>query len=162
MMSAKELNRRLDELRRRQEDEIERHGRTRVGVFSMPDAADPTNETFVYTVGNALRGLPEFLIVGMCDDQGILNHLSDMMLERRAAFADRELVTLAPGYMPLCVVDASEDVKDKFTVQATNLLGGDYRVQQVVLSDKAGLFPWQSGCAAPYCNVVIHRAVPLN
>lgn len=60
------------------------------------------------------------------------------------------------------MVEASDDVKDAYTVQAKHFFGDSYRVVQVVAPDPTGLFPWQKGCAKPYCDVVVHRAKPLN
>lgn len=161
-MSKDEIERRIEELKRKQDRHIAETGRTLVGVFPLRGSKDPTNETFVYTMGNSLKGLPELLIVGLHDDRGILNALSEAMIERGRAFDDREVYTFEGSNCPLCFVDAAEVVKDRYTVQANQRFGRDrYRVQQVVLSDKAGLFPWQQGCAKPYCDVVVHRAKGL-
>lgn len=163
-MSRKEMARRFEEYERKQVEHIARHGRTCAGVFALADSKDPTNETFVYTIGNALKGLPELLTVGLCDDHGILNALSEVMILLDRSFDDGDVYTFKETGMPVALVEAAESVKETFTRQATHLLGGadKYRVMQVVLSDKAGLFPWQPGCAAPYSKVKVHRAKPLN
>jgi Domain of unknown function (DUF4262) len=140
------------------EDNIEGYGRHVVCVAATeaPASTDP-NDYFSYTIGNTRKGFPELLVVGTFRQGYILNPLSEMMIERGHKFADGELVDLG-GDFPVCLVDAAETVKDEFTVQAGEHYDtNDYAVMQVVLSDKAGLFPWQPKCAAPYSRVVVHR-----
>jgi hypothetical protein len=161
--SKKELARRLEEFQRKQAENIARHGRSCLGVFALADAKDPVNETFIYTIGNAQKGLPELLLVGVCNDGGALNLLSEEMIRRGRPFDDREVVKLSGADHPVCVVEASNDVKDDYTCQANGYWGRDgYSVMQVVIPDRAGLFPWQAGCAKPYCKVAVHRRNPLN
>jgi Domain of unknown function (DUF4262) len=144
------------------QDDVERTGRTVIGVFPDADSKDPTNDAFMYSVGNALKGLPELLVVGMYRDGYAINALSEIMLERGRKFQDGEVVDLG-GPCPVCVVDAAEGVKDRYTCQATGVFGeGGYAVMQVVLPDAAGKFPWDRGCAEPYSRVVVHRARGLQ
>lgn len=156
-MNDAELERRFRLFREKQIEHIERTGRTLVGVFG-----EGGKSGFVYTIGNALKGLPELLLVITHDDGGLLNALSKVMIERGAAFDDQEVVRLPGMKCSVCIVDASDDVKDLYTCQAKHLVGPEYRVQQVVVPDTKGLFPWQPGCAKPYSDVKIHRAKPLN
>lgn len=152
----------FERIARNIEDNIARTGRSCIGVFPDASSEDPVNEAFVYTIGNARQRMPELLIVGLCNDQGILNLASKMMIERGRAFEDGEVVSLG-GKFPFVAVEAAESVKERFTVQATNFLGrSNYRVMQIVLCDKAGLFPWQAGCAEPYRSAKVHRANPLQ
>lgn len=163
-MKAGELHRRMDALREQQLEHIQRHGRTLVGVFALQDSKDPINDAFTYTIGNALKQLPELLIVGLYDDRGILNALSEEMIRRGRAFDDGDTFTFPGSSKPVALCDAAESVKERYTLQATDILGGadKYRVMQVVLCDKAGLFPWTPGCAEPYSKVVVRRAKTLN
>jgi hypothetical protein len=143
--------------RRNMRDNIRRTGRTIIGVFPDEKSVDPTNEAFAYTVGNALKGLPELLVVGMYGDTFTLNKLSEMMIERGERFDDGQIVSLG-GKHPVRVFDADDSVKDQYTIQASNYYGRErYDVMQVVLSDPDGKFPWQAGCAEPYRRVRIHR-----
>lgn len=145
-------------------ENIRRTGRTLVGVF--PDAAstDPLNDAFVYSIGNSLVDLPELLIVGMCDGSYPINRLSEIMIARGRKFDDGEVVSLGEGAVPVCVVDAVEEVKERYTFQATQFLDGNdnYQVMQVVIPDKDGRFPWQAECAPPYRNVKVYRRARLN
>ena len=149
-------------IRKNVEENIARFGRGVIGVFPTEDTVDPVNEAFSYTVGNALKGLPELLVVGLYDRSGVavLNHLSRLMIERGRAFDDGEMVSLG-GEQPLCLIEVGALAKETFTVQATAFYDetgrGDYRLMQAVLCDKAGRFPWDAGCAAPYAAVTVWR-----
>jgi Domain of unknown function (DUF4262) len=148
------------------EDDIAQHGRFIVCVAETETKAaastyptDP-NDYFSYTIGNARKGFPELLVVGVFRQGYILNPLSETMIERGHKFADGELVDLG-GSFPVCLVDAAETVKDDYTIQAgEHYDSSDYAVMQVVMSDPCGLFPWQSGCAAPHSRIVVHRRAP--
>lgn len=154
----------MDAFRRTMADNIRRSGRTLLGVFPSEDSDDPLNDAFTYSVGNSLVGLPELLVVGIFDGmQWPLNELSRLMIERGRKFDDGEMVSLGEGALPLCLVDASEEVKERYTVQATSFFGEEnYQVMQVVLPDKDGRFPWQAECAPPYRGVKVYRRAKLN
>lgn len=143
----------------RTEDDIKRYGRHIVCV--APAEAAPSlypNDRFSYTVGNACKGFPELLIVGVFRQGYVLNPLSEIMIERGYKFADGELVDLGGGKFPFCLIDAAETVKDGYTVQAgEHYDSSDYAVMQVVASDPCGLFPWQPKCAAPHSRIIVHR-----
>lgn len=79
------------------------------------------------------------------------------MLKRGHAFDDGETVSFGGRY-PVMVFDASEEVKDRYTIQATNLLGRPYRVMQVIVCDRQGCWPWQAECERPFREVKVHRA----
>jgi hypothetical protein len=57
--------------------------------------------------GNALKGLPELLLVGTTKGE-LLNDLSQKMIDRGRAFDDGELVSLG-GKFPLKVITANDD-----------------------------------------------------
>lgn len=136
--------------------DVEKHGRSCLGVFPGSGSTDP-NDAFVYTIGNQCRDLPELLIVGLCQDHGILNAASELMIERGRAFDDGEVISIG-GAFPFCVIDAADDVKARYTLQATSFSGGaDYRVMQIVLCDRQGRFPWDEDCAKPYADVKVWR-----
>lgn len=123
-----------------------------MGVFADADDGTPP---FSYTVGNAQRGLPELLVIGLIDN-GVLNMLSDLMVERGGKFDDGELVSLG-GPCPVCIIEASDKVQDQYTLQAKHWAPNGYAVMQIVLPDKHGRFPWDAGCEAPYCNMPVYR-----
>lgn len=161
-LSKKEIAANIKKFQQRQIEHVAKHGRTTVGVFAVAGTKDALNSTFVYTIGNALKRLPELFIVGMHDDGGVLNALSEKMIELGRAFEDREVVDIGAKFS-CCVVEALDDVKDRYTCQASAWFGRDgYRVMQVVAPDPSGLFPWQSGCASPYSKVTVHRKNPVN
>jgi Domain of unknown function (DUF4262) len=133
------------------EKDIEAYGR-RIICVGPTEAEPPTsqNDFFAYTVGNARRSLPELLIIGTSRGGYILNPLSEMMIERGQKFADGEMVECGCKF-PFCLIDASETVKDRYTIQAGEHYNSqDYPVMQVVLPDTGGLFPWQPGCTSGY------------
>jgi Domain of unknown function (DUF4262) len=151
---------RFERLYRKMVEDIDRTGRSLIGVFPAKDSTDPVNDAFTYSIGNALVGLPELLVVGMFEGaHWPINELSRRMIERGRKFDDGEIVSLGEGAVPVCVIDAGDEVKDLYTIQATNFYRGarDYQVMQVVIPDKAGLFPWQPGCACPYSHVNVYR-----
>jgi hypothetical protein len=80
--------------------DIERDGRHILGI---PDG-EPA--PFAYTIGNELKGLPELLLIGVSRKAGLLNVLSDMMIERGTRFADGELVDLG-GKHPVKIINAN-------------------------------------------------------
>jgi hypothetical protein len=137
---------------------IKRYGRAVFGIFPDQDMKDPTNEVFAYSIGNALKGLPELLIVGMYNETAkqLINILSEKQLQRGHAFDDGELVSLG-GKHPVLVVAAGDEVKERYTIQVKNFVGEPYDVMQIVMCDKEGRFPGQEGCAPPYANVRVYR-----
>lgn len=141
---------------------VEEHGRAVMTVFPLGDPCplaelDP-NDAFSYTIGNAKAGLPELLLVGMVDTGSllILNMVSDKMKERGRAFDDREIVSLGAKF-PVCLVGAGPQERERMT--CANWFNGDtaYPVMQIVACDTEGRFPWDPGCAEPYCRVHIPR-----
>jgi hypothetical protein len=138
---------------------IERTGRSLVGVFPNKDSQDQINDAFTYSVGNCLKGLPELLVIGIFNDEYVINAASKIMVERGHKFGDGEVVDFG-GRWPVRVFDAHDDVKDRYTIQVGSILrrsDDSYEVQQIVFCDKAGKFPWEAGCAAPYSRVKVWR-----
>jgi hypothetical protein len=151
----------MDELHAKVRDNIKRTGRHIMYVFPNEDDPDKMNGYFGYSIGNTNKGLPELLLVGNIEPRymmALINTLSQKMLDRGRKFDDGELVDLG-GKIPMCIVDASDEVKDRFTIQCENFLdaGRDYAVQQIVMPDKTGKLPWQEGCADPYAKVKVYR-----
>ena len=113
-------------------DLIRKYGRAIVPVFPTDDSP-PGTEWFAYTIGNTEAGYPELLVLG--DNFGMLNRLSEMMIERGNAFSDGEEVNIEDGLTVRLYV-ADNSVKDEFTCQANRY--SDYRVMQVVMRDDQG------------------------
>lgn len=106
--------------------------------------------------------MPELLCIGMYDahGQGMVNDLSKVMLDRQRPFTNGELVNLGGAYSVM-ILDASQEAKDEYTVQATAFFdGGAYDLMQVVLPDLNGKFPWDAGCAEPFSFVRVYGEVP--
>jgi Domain of unknown function (DUF4262) len=133
--------------------DIERNGRHIIGVVACL-GTDDQDLPFAYTIGNAYGlYLPELLVIGPRSAFPILNELSEMMIERDAAFTDGELVSLG-GRFPVRVITASQEARENYTVQAGVFYGHDnYSLMQVVLPDGEGRFPGDPRCAAPWRDV---------
>jgi hypothetical protein len=88
----------------------------------------------------------------------ILNMLSDMMVERGGRFSEGELVSLGGKY-PVKIITANATAKTEYTIQVGRVYGDeDYEVQQVVLSDRNGIFPDDARCEARYRMPVLARS----
>ncbi len=151
----------IAKLKRFVDKHVAKDGRAVMGVFPEPEIG---KRAFSYSIGNAKRGLPELLVIGLCGPDGmwLINAMSKLMLQRGRKFDDGEMVDLG-GLCPVCVVDASGAVRDEYTIQAGQWLGReDYPVQQIVMPDKTGRLPWHSGCAEPYRNIPVLRAGAMN
>lgn len=135
-------------LRPKVEHDIATCGQHLIGVF--PTVENPVTP-FVYTIGNAEKGLPELLVLGAFDPNvvgSILNFLGDKM--RAAGCPLPEFVDLG-GLFPVKIRTASEAVRSEYTVQAGQYLGReDYEVQQVLLCDKSGVYPGDEGINPAY------------
>lgn len=126
---------------------IDSHGQHLVGVFDPEDGQLP----FVYTIGNALKGLPELLIVGRFDARvvaSILNHVADDM--RAAGERLPEVVDIG-GKFPIHARTAGPAAKTDWTIQAGVYLGHqDYEVQQLLLCYPEGVYPGEEGIDPGY------------
>jgi hypothetical protein len=122
----------------------------------LPGVDDPDHLPFCYTIGNAERGLPELLLIGVGrDGSGALNVASEIIIERGKAFDDGELVSLGGKYS-VKVVNADPEVKQFYTVQAGEILEHqNYHVQQVIACDRQGRFPDDPACEEPYASYPI-------
>jgi hypothetical protein len=126
--------------------DIDRVGRSVLGVFGADEDDAPP---FSYTIGNALVGLPELLVIGLAGE-GPLNHMSDLMIKNGRPFAEGELVDLG-GPVPVKVITADERAKENYTIQVARFVGrSDYVVQQVIIPDRRGRFPGDPKCDQPY------------
>jgi hypothetical protein len=136
------------------DDDVRRDGRSVLCI-----GAEDDSPPFAYTIGNALVGLPELLIIGTLEG-GLLNDLSRIMLERGRAFDDGELVNLG-GKFPVKIITADVGrAQHDYTIQAGQYLGvEDYPVLQVLVPDRNGRYPDDAECQRPYANMPVlgHR-----
>ena len=138
-------------IRRKTRDLIKKHGRSVIGVFG--EGAMP----FAYTIGNHARGMPEIVLVGLCDENamGLLNLASEIQNRRGRPLGDGEVVSLGEGAkFAVKFIDASNThTRDEYTIQAGQYWGRqDYAVRQLLMPDKLGRFPDDPACARPYSD----------
>lgn len=111
------------------------------GVIAVMGVDEPS---FAYTVGLHHKGLPELIIVGLAPESAmaILNQCAERMVSQGGAYpAGTTLDGLAN--LPLAVLDVSESCKSQYTHQAYNhYRHWDFGVQQLVMPDAGGKFPW--------------------
>lgn len=134
------------------------HNVATTGRQLLSIADDPL---FIYTIGNALKGHPELLVIGFGGPHiaEILNLLSDEALD-----ADKPWVG-GQVHMPPWVesqtlrvkfVTPRYSVREEYTIQAGQYLGReDYPVLQVVLSDGEGRFPGDPLCDKDFSHQVL-------
>jgi hypothetical protein len=133
------------------DDSIRRYGRSIIVV--------PGN--FAYTIGNTLRGLPEIFVLGPVNPialRNLLNIVADQMFELDRAFADGSMVSTG-GRLQVCLINADDSAKAEVTAHVGHALqipDADYSLQQMVLCDPHGRFPWDAQCHEPY-NVKVYR-----
>ncbi|KKW90266.1 DUF4262 domain-containing protein [Sphingobium chungbukense] len=128
------------------EDNIRHDGQHLQAVFS--DEAGPG---FVYTIGNALQGLPELLILGNFNPRAvgpILNLLGDMMRDAKTPLeGDIDF----GARFPVRVRRASAAARTRYTIQVGRYLRHEeYEVLQLLLCDPAGIYPGEPGCGSGF------------
>src|SRR5262245_35205528 len=136
---------------------IAKHKRQIVTVFPQRVEDGPG---FTYTIGNQERGLPELLMIGFWGKPiaGLLNQLSDKLIERGGPFEEGEFVNLGAKY-PVKIINADERAQRNYTFQCSHYYGhDDYAVQQVVGCDREGRYPDDPQCAAPYKVPILQPA----
>lgn len=125
---------------------IARHGQHI--FFIVPEDEEPA---FAYTIGNAVIGLPELLLIGnfsTATSGGILNDLGLKMRSSGQPLAGE--ISLGGNY-PVRIRAASSSATQRYTIQAGRFLGHDhYRVLQILLCDPNGNYPGEPGCDSAY------------
>jgi hypothetical protein len=154
-----EAQRRRTAMKRFYEDidnDIRRDGRSVLCIRGEEDSLP-----FAYTIGNALKGLPELLMVGTSKG-GLLNDLSQKMIDRGRGFDDGEIVSLG-GKFPVKIITANDGrAQREFTIQAGQYLDRqDYVVQQVLVPDRSGRYPDDPQCQPPFSTFPVLRK-PLD
>lgn len=132
-------------------------------VLGIPDG----QITFAYTIGNTERGLPELLMFGAppLDAQVILNRLGERMRGLNMPFPSGQKISFG-GKFPVKIVNVTDErtCKNDFTVQVGQFYNHEnYKVQQVLICDKAGTYPDEFGCLPPFskCPVLSKPAIIL-
>lgn len=123
---------------------IKKCGSHVVGVYGS--AKD--GPSLSYTVGLYEKLGFELLIVGMNPTHGcaIFNHIHEQMLSDK----DFKLNLDEPDArwcngLVVWKKCANPIIHDKYTVQADNYWGKEVPAVQMIMSDRAGVFPWQPG-----------------
>lgn len=137
---------------------IAKNGRA---VQSVP--ATQLQRGFAYTVGNQEKGYPELLILGAWGETAgaILDALSRLMLARKKAFTDGELVELPEYSIKFTVYNALDPrAKTDYCRQAGNFYDNqDYKVQQVVIPDPEGRLPGDPECDENYKVPLLRNSI---
>jgi len=130
---------------RRVQNDIAKHGQS---VVSIPDG-EPI--PFHYTVGRAGRGLPELLMIAPINPEAGMHMMNYLDKKMPVTMPNGSSVDLGGTY-PVLVIDVTdiETVQDQYTCIASTLYGDAYRVQQIMLCDKEGRFPFDPACSRPY------------
>jgi Domain of unknown function (DUF4262) len=142
-------------MRRQIAQNIKKQQRNIISVYPSKDG----EVGFTYTIGNHTRGLPELLIIGFWGNPigGLLNLLSDKLIERGRPFDNGEFVDLGAKY-PVRIIDADDRAQRDYTVQCGQFFGHeDYAVQQVIGCDREGRWPDNPQCDAPYKVPILGR-----
>jgi hypothetical protein len=101
--------------------------------------------------------LPELLVIGT-SHAGWLNDLSQQMLDAGASFEDGQIVLIPGARLPVKVIRANGIAKTEYAIQAGQYFGTDsYPIMQVLIPDRNGTFPDETGCAAPFSAVPVLR-----
>ena len=127
------------------------HNIARSGQHLFLIFADGDTPAFAYSIGNALQGLPELLLIGNFSPRvagSILNELGRKMREaRRPLEGDIDV----GGQFPVRLRHASAEARHRFTFQACRYLRHEeYDILQVLLCDPAGVYPAEPGCAPAF------------
>jgi hypothetical protein len=134
----------FDVLKKTHARHIAEHGHALVGVFPSNDTP---GQVFTYTIGRALVGDPELILVGLDNRSAavILNRLVEVMTANASPWVQGPVGI--GGQFPVYLKHTEDFVKDAYTSQASNYLEDlPYTVMQVVLCDTQGRFPWDDGC----------------
>jgi hypothetical protein len=112
---------------------------------------------YSYTIGNALKHLPELLLFGFAPDDSrqLLNQWSALMIDRAGEYADGEKIDIGARF-PCLARHCTPEALD-LTLQVEGFLGHrDYRVTQIVSPDSKGRFPGDPLCEPPYALMPVY------
>lgn len=132
----------IDDIMRRQQELIDRHGWAVTGVFPAED--DP-GVLFAYTIGLTAHGFPELIIAGLdlTTSQLLLNDLARRVFDRAQRFtAGQRISDLLAGYDAVIVEGPATEALYP-GVAFANYGKDRVTLQQVVWPDQHGHFPWE-------------------
>lgn len=113
--------------------------------------ADGETPAFVYTIGNALHGLPELLLIGNFAPPVAASIVNDLGRRMREARRPLEGDIDVGGLFPVRLRHASPEARQRYTLQAgRHLRHEEYDVLQILLCDPDGNYPGEPGCEARY------------
>jgi len=113
--------------------------------------ADGETPAFAYSIGNALHGLPELLLIGNFSPRVTGSIINDLGRKMREACRPLEGDIDVGGQFPVRVRRASAEARRHFTLQAGRYLRHEeYDLLQVMLCDPAGIYPGEPGCEPAY------------
>lgn len=100
-------------------DKVSGGGWAIIGVGSHSDNSPP----FAYTVGLHSLGFPELIMIGLDPRvaQNILNDCAQQIIDQGRSFESTAVVEDLAN-LPLTIIDADEDSKREYAVQAFNFL----------------------------------------
>lgn len=125
---------------------IDRHGQHI--FFIVPEDEEPA---FAYTIGNAVIGLPELLLIGNFSTTTSGGILNDLGLKMRASSQPLAHEISLGGDYPVRIRAASSLATQRYTIQVSRFLGHvHYRVLQILLCDPNGQYPGEPGCDPAY------------
>ncbi|WP_337847815.1 DUF4262 domain-containing protein [Sphingomonas sp.] len=128
------------------ERNIARSGQHLFLVFAERDAP-----AFAYTIGNALHGLPELLLIGNYSPQIAASVLNDLGQRMRHSGRPLEGEVDIDAHYPVRVRHAAPEARQHYTLQAGRYLRHEeYDVLQVLLCDPDGIYPGEQGCKPGY------------
>lgn len=147
---------RIERLRRVLLARIASYGYTHQGVLG---AAPSGRETYTYTIGlPAHIGHPELVVCGVASENAVTVIGAVVELLRSTPNLDGRVTGALKHDMPLWIAPVPEHVV------ATHLGGACWwrrehhdaqpaSAKQIIIPDRAGLFPWEPGCEASYASM---------
>lgn len=113
--------------------------------------AERETPAFAYTIGNALHGLPELLLIGNYSPQIAASVLNDLGQRMRHSGRPLEGEIDIDVHYPVRVRHAAPEARQRYTLQAGRYLRHEeYDVLQVLLCDPDGIYPGEQGCKPSY------------
>jgi hypothetical protein len=110
------------------------------GIVTMSPNPGDSYGGWSYTVGLTTRGFPELLSIGY---DGQLEELGRQVWDEGRTFTDGDRIT-GVGAQPIEIRDVTVHAV-RSPELALTLYGDTVRLQQMIVADADGLFPWESG-----------------
>jgi hypothetical protein len=140
-----------------QEKQIEEYGHAMVSVSCTEDHPGPT---FTYTIGLNSLDWPELIVIGLGGETAgiILNHLVAYYKSKDKIPADGDVVGLEAeiANLPLQMLTCGDWIREEYATMADSRAQrrgeNPIRVLQLVMPDRAGLFPWNESYDHTYMD----------